>query len=210
VFWIVVLVQMFIRDGYDLRRHPISLLALGDLGWIQIVNFFVTGLLILAGAVGLRRALWGGRGATWTPRLAGALGAGLIVAGTFPTDAVYGFPAGAPSGLVNPSWHALIHAFGALVGVVGLATAMFVHARRLTEENRPGLAVLSRAAALAMIALACWPDQTSNSLRMAITVTIAFIWLSAVTASLTRAGRQVQGTETEGAASQAQPTHHHL
>jgi hypothetical protein len=68
------LVQAFTREGYDLGRHPISLLSLGDLGWLQVTNFVVTGALYVACAVGLRRALQSGPGGTWGPRLVGALG----------------------------------------------------------------------------------------------------------------------------------------
>ncbi len=58
------LTQAFIRDGFDLSRHPLSLLSLGDLGWVQIANFVVTGALFIACAVGMRRVLRPGRGGT--------------------------------------------------------------------------------------------------------------------------------------------------
>ncbi|MEK8107959.1 DUF998 domain-containing protein [Micromonospora sp. M12] len=60
--------QVLTRDGFDLSRQPLSLLALGDLGWIQTANFVLTGLLGLAGAVGLRRVLRGEPGGTWGRR----------------------------------------------------------------------------------------------------------------------------------------------
>ncbi len=47
--------QALTREAFDPTRHPASLLANGDLGWIQTANFIVAGLLSLAGAVGLRR-----------------------------------------------------------------------------------------------------------------------------------------------------------
>jgi hypothetical protein len=53
-------------SGVDLSRHPLSLLSLGDLGWIQIANFVVTGVLYVACAVGMRRALGPGPGACGT------------------------------------------------------------------------------------------------------------------------------------------------
>ena len=40
--------QAFTRTGFDPSRHPLSLLSLGNLGWIQIANFAVTGALYLA------------------------------------------------------------------------------------------------------------------------------------------------------------------
>ncbi len=56
LFIVASLVQVLTRQGFDLTRQPISMLSLGDLGWIQIANFEVTGLLVLACAVGMRRA----------------------------------------------------------------------------------------------------------------------------------------------------------
>jgi hypothetical protein len=61
LFLVLWALQAFTRDGFDPGRHPISLLSLGDLGWIQIANFVVTGALFVACAVGLRRVLRRGR-----------------------------------------------------------------------------------------------------------------------------------------------------
>lgn len=67
LFLALWVLQAFIRDGFDPGRHPISLLSLGHLGWIQIANFVVTGALFVACAVGLRRVLHPGPGGTWDP-----------------------------------------------------------------------------------------------------------------------------------------------
>ena len=57
LYIILGLIQMAIRPGFDITRHSLSLLANGDLGWIQILNFLVTGILLIAGAIGMKRAL---------------------------------------------------------------------------------------------------------------------------------------------------------
>jgi hypothetical protein len=57
LFLAVWAVQAFTREGFDPTYHPISLLSLGDLGWIQIANFVVTGALYLAAAAGLLATL---------------------------------------------------------------------------------------------------------------------------------------------------------
>ena len=62
IYVAVSLTQALTRPGFDLSRHAWSLLENGALGWIQITNFIVTGLMTLAGAVGLRRALPSGPG----------------------------------------------------------------------------------------------------------------------------------------------------
>jgi hypothetical protein len=72
----VALLQVLLRDGFDLSRHPLSLLSLGDWGWIQITNFVVGGLLAIGFAIGLRHVLHPGRGGTWAPLLIGGYGQG--------------------------------------------------------------------------------------------------------------------------------------
>src|SRR5437764_4263931 len=83
LFTVVGLVQAYTRPGFDLTRHALSLLENGDLGWIQISSFLLTGLLFVACAVGMRRAMRGSRGGSWGPWLIGVMGAGLISAAFF-------------------------------------------------------------------------------------------------------------------------------
>lgn len=64
------LAQALTRDGFDLRRHDLSLLANGPLGWIHILTLMLTGLMTVASAIGVFRALPGaasprGRRACW-------------------------------------------------------------------------------------------------------------------------------------------------
>src|SRR6266702_7879279 len=97
-FYIVVgLIQALTRPGFDLLRHDLSLLANGDLGWIQVTNLVLTGLLVGAFAIGMRRALSAGLGRTWGPILLGVYGLGLIGAGFFTADPAFGFPPGTPA-----------------------------------------------------------------------------------------------------------------
>src|SRR5215475_3351558 len=56
---IVGAAQILTREGFDITRHPLSFMTLGDLGWIQITNFIVTGLLTLLAAIALRRLAQG-------------------------------------------------------------------------------------------------------------------------------------------------------
>ncbi|MEU6072291.1 DUF998 domain-containing protein [Micromonospora sp. NPDC047074] len=147
----VALAQALTRDGFDLRRHAWSMLANGDFGWIQIVNLVLTGLMTVAAAVGLRRALAPGRGATWGPYLIGAYGVSLVGAGIFRADPGSGFPVGAPE-TVTPSWHGMLHLAVAGVGFLCLSAACLVLANRLSREGRRGLAWFSRGTGVFFVA----------------------------------------------------------
>lgn len=129
-----------LRTGYDPTYHPVSALSLGDLGWIQITNFVVTGLLLVAFAVGLRRALGRGRGSWWGPALLGTFALALVLSGVFVMDPMLGFPPGAPPGLVaQVSWHHTLHDLAGVAVFVSLPLACFVVARRFAAPPaRPG------------------------------------------------------------------------
>jgi hypothetical membrane protein len=142
LYLLVGFAQAFLREGFDVRRHPLSMLSNGDLGWIQVCNFVITGLLVMAGAIGVRRALHPGRAGTWGPILFMVYGVGLIGAGLFAADPGNGFPPGAPAA-TGLSTHGLLHfVFGAL-GFYSLIAACFVFARRFAGLGRRGWLVYS-------------------------------------------------------------------
>ncbi|RZU73612.1 uncharacterized protein DUF998 [Micromonospora kangleipakensis] len=183
LFGVVATAQVLTRDGFDLSRQPLSLLALGEHGWIQVANFVLTGLLALAGAAGLRRALRGTVAGKWGPALVAVFGVGLVVAGAMPSDPSMGWPAGAPEGSPDSlSWHAVGHGVGAMLAFGSLTIACLVFARRYLRTGRRGWAVFSLACALATVVVMAWPDQDSISVRMALGSVFIFGWLTAVSA----------------------------
>ncbi len=135
----VVLGQALTRTGFDLARDDASLLSNGSLGWVQIANFLLTGLMVIACAVGVRRALASGRGAAWGPILLALYGVGLIGAGLFVADPMNGFPAGAPIGRPESiTTHGLLHIAFAGIGFLCFVAACFVLARRFAAQGRRG------------------------------------------------------------------------
>jgi hypothetical protein len=179
------LLQAFTREGFDPSRHPLSLLSLGELGWIQIANFVVTGLLYVACAIGMWRVLHPGRSGTWGPLLVGGFGIGLILAGSFTTDPGAGFPPGAPAGAPEQlSWHGVLHEVGFVVALVSWTAACFVLARRFVALKQRGWVAACVATPLVVLVLASWPDQDSLSLRLVIASAIQFGFVAAVAARL--------------------------
>lgn len=110
-FVALVLIEGWTRPGYSPIRHPVSALALGPRGRLQIVNFAVCGLAVLAGAVGM---LLQGTG----PVLASGIvvfGLGLV-ASAVPMDPMRGYPPGTPEG--DPDETGRAHAIHDIAGAV--------------------------------------------------------------------------------------------
>lgn len=174
----VSLAQAFTRDGFDLSKHAWSLLANGDHGWIQIVNFIVTGLATIAAAVGLRRAL----DRRLAPALIAAYGASLVGAGIFRADPAQGFPVGTPE-TATISWHGILHLVVGGAGFVCLIVACFVLAKHFSRERRRGLARFSRVTGV--IFLAGFAGIASGShgpttLAFVAAVVLVWAWLATV------------------------------
>jgi hypothetical protein len=190
VFVTVALAQALTRDGFDLRRHQWSLLANGSHGWVQITNFALTGLMVVAFAAGLRRALVAGPGAVWAPRLLAVYGVSLVAAGAFRADPALGFPAGTPEGPGEISWHGMLHFAAGGIGFTCLAAACFAIARRYAAEGRRGLARWSRATGVVFLAgfamVASSGGSELGNLAFTAAVIAVWAWLSAVALDIYR------------------------
>src|SRR5215472_5280988 len=141
-FYLAVgLTQALLRDGFDLSRHPLSLLANGRGGWVQTANFVVTGLMVLLAAVGFGRVLGPkSRAVMW---LLGSFGVGMIVAAIFPADPVDGFPPGTPKGPpTSISNTGLVHFVVSSLGFTALAISCFFAAPVMWRKNESSLALL--------------------------------------------------------------------
>jgi hypothetical protein len=121
----LVLAQMLLREGFALSRHPLSLLALGPGGWVQVASFVVSGVLAVLLALALWQTLPGA--SRWAALLIALHGAGLILAGVFPADPAMGFPPGAPDGFPEPmSRSAALHGLGFALAFSSLTLACLV------------------------------------------------------------------------------------
>lgn len=172
LFIAVVLLQLVSRDGFDIRRHPISLLSLGPGGWVQILNFTLTGALILGLAVAARRLLVNRRGGRWGPVLLAGYGLGLVAGGVFVADPGLGFPAGAPVGAPSSlTWHGILHAIAPPVAFICLVAATAVLAKTFSN---PAWALYSRTSGVTALVLALPGPAFSVRLLLAMVVTGAW------------------------------------
>jgi len=192
LYVLVSLAQALTRTGFSLSRDEWSLLALGHLGWIQSANLAVTGAMVIAGAVGMRRAI--GREAVdgpWAPRLLAGYGVGLVFAGLFRADPANGFPAGAPAGRAQHlSTHGMLHLLSGSVGFVCLIAACFVIARGMSRRSASRQALVARLVgglfALAFVGIASGAGSVGINLEFTAAVIITFGWLSYMAVRLYR------------------------
>ncbi|WP_405608046.1 DUF998 domain-containing protein [Streptomyces sp. NBC_01511] len=146
-------VQGLARDGFDFTRNAISQLSLGDLGWIQVTSFLLTGILAIGGAIGIRQYLRDTPGGTWAPRLIAVFGASFLVSGIFAADPGNGFPAGTPRGSTGTmSAHGAVHMAAGMVGYLALCAAFLILARHFAAQDRRGWAVACRVVPVAVLA----------------------------------------------------------
>jgi hypothetical protein len=148
LFVLIFLVEGMIRADYDPLRYPVSSLAIGEFGWIQSANFLMVGACFVALAIGARRV---GAG-TWGPRMIGLAGLGLLGAGVFTTDPVFGYPPDSPLMLAQHTIHGHFHGLFSMLFFVGVPGACFVFTRRFFASGRSAWAIYSMLSGIGMLA----------------------------------------------------------
>ncbi len=174
LFVATAIAQILTRDGFDLRRHPLSLLSVGEHGWIQVTNFILAGILSILFSMGMARVLTDGPGSRWGPRFCALFGIGLVIGGIFTADPALGFPVGAPEGYPSHlTSHAIVHAFAPPLAFLSLIGGLLVIARRFAAEGFRRTAVVSRIAAAVCLVLSV-PVGPGFSIRLFVAVAVAF------------------------------------
>ncbi|GII64616.1 hypothetical protein Skr01_47010 [Sphaerisporangium krabiense] len=193
LYIVVVLLQMLTRDGFDISRHSASMLSNGDLGWIQMTTFVVSGLLFVAYAIGLARLPRpaAGRNRPWGPRLVGVFGAGMVAAAVFVADPADGFPPGTPAGApTSMSWHGMLHLLVAQVAFLSLIAACFAFARRFAAAGSRGWAIYSRVTGgyflASLISLVALQGARAANVAFALGIGLTLAWTSLLGVRLTR------------------------
>ena len=185
----VGLAQAFVRDGFDITRHSLSMLANGAGGWIQTANLALSGLMVIAAAIGIRNALSPqSRAAGW---ILGCFGVGMLAGAVFPADPMDGFPPGAPEGFpttVSPP--GLIHFIAGAFGFLALAVSCFVVAGAMLRRGQPWMAGLSFLSGVSVVAGFAAPALLPASGPVAgiwFSVVVGWAWLSLICLHLYRA-----------------------
>lgn len=175
LYLVVGYAQALTREGFDLAKHPFSMLSLGSLGWIQIANFVVSGALFVIAATGMAKH------SRWGARLIGLMGVGMILGGVFTADPALGFPLGTPDAVpASISWHGMLHAVAFGLAMIGWIGACFVFARRLNGW----LAVLSALTGVLLMVPMVFLGSPGGTVLLYVVATIGWLWTSALSLKL--------------------------
>ena len=139
------------RPDYKPLRHPVSSLALGGRGWVQVANFAATGMLYLAGAVGFSRSSDSDGCGRLGAAALGLTGLGLLGSAAFRTDPVSGYPPGTPDTPSKPTVTGSLHTVAALPIFLGIPAVALACAWRFHRAGRQGWALYSAATGVSML-----------------------------------------------------------
>jgi hypothetical protein len=171
LFFIVPTIEIFRRPGFNIERHAISVLSLGEGGWIMKAVFIICGLLTLMCAIGIHMELARGRGGFLAPLLVGIYGAGLLLAGFFDAPVGMGFPPGTPEDQTPiMTTSATLHSVGFMVAFSALIVSCFVFALHFLHEQQTIWAAISLAVGVAL------PALIGLGISMIVAPGIGFYW----------------------------------
>jgi len=189
MFYLAVgLVQGLTRDGFSFSEHALSLLMLGEGGWVQSANLMVSGAMVVAAALGFNKAMSPGKGAVSASFLVGIYGAALIGSGFFPPDPVDGFPNSGSA--AEATTEGLMHIALGGTGFLALVAATFVVAGWLSRRGDSGAATRSRiAGAIVLVGFvggAALSTATPGVVMLWVAVVTGWLWLAITSLGLYR------------------------
>lgn len=198
IYIVVGLVQILLRPGFDVTRHPLSMMSLGPWGWVQIVNFLVCGALTVLGGIGLFRAVRTHRSWSVGAILVVIFGIGTFGGGVFTTDPSLGFPPGTPD--LPPetmSTSALLHFIFGQLGFLALIIGSFFFARYFAVTRNPGWMWFSIfTGAFFLVSIFAGIAMMGNAwgmIALYLAVVTCWVWLALLCRRTTAISRQQEG-----------------
>jgi hypothetical membrane protein len=125
----VFTVEGALRPGFSPLANYISTLSIGPRGWIQIVNFLVLGVSLLAFSAAVRAEFPDGKASRWGLVLLILLGILFVISGFFVTDA---------TGISTAplTVHGTVHGLAGGIVFLVMPVVVFVYWRRFRADPR--------------------------------------------------------------------------
>lgn len=189
LFTISWLIEGSLRPDYSNFRHPVSSLSIGSRGWVQELTFIVSGLLLLAFAVGLYRVLTPQGLSKWCSIYMGSAAIGLIGAGFFLTDPMNGYPPGTVPVPTEFTVAGRLHRLFSALFFLGIPLAAFTFAKWFARNSGFRWARYSRISGWSFLLgfvvttiafLQVGPLENIAGLLQRITITIGWAWVTLV------------------------------
>jgi len=176
-------IQALARSEFHFTRSEPSMLSLGPWGWGQIANFVIGGVLIVAGAFGMRRVLRASKGRFWGPLLLGVFGFCQIGVGAFVTD-----PIRSPT---STTFHGTMHLVFGAAGFTALMVTCFVFVRTFASLRQTPWAIFCAITGLLLLASflsAANARQSAMNIQCFLNLifVLAWVWVSSVSYQLMR------------------------
>lgn len=188
IYLVIGLAQALSREGFDLSTHQLSLLMLGEGGWIQRVNLIGCGVLVLVAAAGFGRAMAGSRSGRVTASAVGVFGLGMVGSGVFAPDPMLDFPPGVAES--DPTSSGILHLTFGMIQFVALAVACFAGAhwadRRGDGQQRRYSTVSGVVVLVGFVGGAALSTSPIGVLGLWIAVVTSFLWIALTAAYLWR------------------------
>lgn len=157
----VVVVEGWLRPGYDSRSMYLSELALGPRGLIVNIVLVAYGALLFLFARGVAAEFPDGSASRWGPRLLRIIGFTAVGLGLFVMDPL-------PTPLAQLSAHGWLHALFGIVQSYAVPISCFVFLKRFREERQwRALAPWTLTAGVLTVALVVILKTIVYSIRLA-------------------------------------------
>jgi len=151
LFISAVLMEGATRTDYNSFRYPLSSLSIGELGWMQIANFILTGILLLIFSIGSKQIFNSSKRKFRGHLFIMLVGIGLIGAGICSTDPVYGYPPDKPLMLAQFTVRGHLHDAFSMLVFICLPAGCFVFRKRFITAGENGWANYSAISGFAII-----------------------------------------------------------
>ena len=184
-YLLVGILQGIFRPGFSFARHPLSVLANGSFGWVQTINFALSGIMVVAAAVGMKRVVGRGSGPTF-----GALvvfGVGVFLAAIFRADPMDGFPIGTPSGMpTSMTTRGMMHFVVSMIAFTSFGVSAILASRMFSRREENAMSRLSLVSGIVVLLTFYAGSALNPVVGIWISVVVGWTWFAVISLHLYR------------------------